>query len=243
MNFMENQDGIAYYRQIADRLIQRIFDGDYAPGEQLPSDRELSTEFGHHRHTIRRALDIVESQRLIKRQQGRGTFVADVLPPPTEKTRLPIGLIDMTRRLGQRPAATVLDVSVSVSQANHISDALQIASDDKVIYLHRLRFIDDEPVILEHIFVPHRLAPGLEHDDLNQSLRDLMINQYQLAITHKVIEFESILANSYAAKHLRIAIGSPLMLEKRVAFTADNVPCEYSKHIYRGDRFSFSLHP
>ena len=238
---MENQGGIAYYRQIADRLIQRIYDGEYAPGEQLPSDRELSTEFGHHRHTIRRALDIVESQRLIKRQQGRGTFVADVLPSPTEKMRLPIGLIDMTRRLGQRPAATVLDVSVSVGQADHINDALQIASDDKVIYLHRLRFIDDEPVILEHIYVPHRLTPGLEHNDLNQSLRDLMVDQYQLAISHKIIEFESILANSYAAQHLHIAVGSPLMQEQRVVFTADNLPCEYSRHIYRGDRFLFSL--
>jgi GntR family transcriptional regulator len=237
---MGNQGGIAYYRQIADRLIQRIYDGEYALGEQLPSDRELSIEFGHHRHTVRRALDIVEAQALITRHQGRGTFVADILPPPTEKTRLPIGgLIDMTRRLGQRPEAKVL--SVSIIQADNVSGALQINPDEQVIYLHRLRLIGDEPVILEHIYVPHRLVPGLEREDLNQSLRDLMAEQYRLSIARKEIEFESILSNSYAAQHLQIAVGSPLMLEKRVAFTPDDLPCEYSKHIYRGDRFLFSL--
>ena len=236
---MENQDGIAYYRQIADCLIQRIYDGEYPLGEQMPSDRELSVEFGHHRHTVRRALDIVEAHALIERHQGRGTFVAEVLPPLNEKTRLPIGLIDMTRRLGQRPAASVL--SVSVSEANHVNEVMQLELDEPVICLHRLRYIDDEPVILEYIYVPHKLAPGLEHKDLKQSIRDMMVEQYQLTIVQKEIEFESILSNSYTSQRLGIAVGSPLMLEKRVAYTENNILCEYSEHVYRGDRFAFTF--
>src|SRR3990172_5374396 len=94
------QDGIAFYRQIADILIKRIRAGQYSPGERLPSDRALSAEFGHNRHTVRRALDVVEEQKLITRQQGKGTFVAKTLPASPEKKHLSVGLIDTTRQLG-----------------------------------------------------------------------------------------------------------------------------------------------
>lgn len=232
-------DGITYYRQIADIIIKRIRTGQYAPGARLPSDRKLGAEFGHNRHTVRRALDVVEEHKLITRHQGKGTFVVKTLPSSPEKNHLSIGLIDTTRQFGTRPAARVLQVSVQ--PADQVAEQLRVRSDEPVTYLNRVRSIDNTPLIVEHIYVPQKIAPGLENFDLKQSLRDLMTTQFQIIIAHKEVTFESIPSDSHVSQLLGIPVGSPMLLEKRLSFTADNTPCEYSEHIYRGDRFVFRL--
>lgn len=236
---MRNEAGIAYYRQIADILIARIYNGSYASGERLPSDRELGLEFGHNRHTIRRALDVVEAHNLIVRRRGKGTFVAENIPPGPPRTELPIGLIDITRQLGARPAAEVL--KVMVQPANGVAARLRINKDDRVIYLHRLRYLEGEPAIVEHIYVPQALCPGLERYDLSQSLHQLMHRAFGLDVTHKEVAFESILSDGYVSQLLKLPVGSPMMLERRILYAKDGVPREYAEHIYRGDRFSFTL--
>ena len=234
-----NQHGIAYYRQIADILIKRIRTGHYAPGAQLPSDRDLSAEFGHNRHTVRRALDVVEEQRLITRHQGKGTFVVKVLPDDHEKRHLSLGLIDMTRQFGARPSARVLDIAVQL--ADRVTLTLGLRPEELVTYIHRLRLIDDTPMIIEHIYVPQRIAPGLQDHNLSQSLRDLMTETFNIEVASKEVTFESILSDSYVSQLLNIPVGSPMLLEKRLSRTDDDTPCEYSEHIYRGDRFAFRM--
>ena len=236
---LSNHIGIAYYRQIANTLVIRIHTGQYASGERLPSDRDLSEEFGRNRHTVRRALDLVEAEDLIVRQRGRGTFVADPLPLRKSKTQISLGLIDITRALGMRPEATVL--SVTVEQADEIATMLDIEAQDQVTHIHRLRSLNDDPIIVENIFLATSLFPGLERYALSQSLRDIMREHYDIEITHNQLVFESILSTEEVSSLLNIPVGSPMLLEKRVTYADNGCRCEYSEHIYPGDRFSFVL--
>lgn len=234
---ISKRTGIAYYRQIANTLALRIRSGRYAPGERLPSDRDLSAEFGHNRHTVRRALDLLEAEDLILRRRGRGTFVVDPVPQKNSKTRISLGLIDITRALGMRPKADVLDVCIEA--AREIGAILAIDARDKVIHIHRLRSYDDAPIIVEHIYLTQALLPDLERLDLSGSLRSIMQDQYGLVVAHNQIEFESVLSTGEHSRLLNLPEGSPLLLEKRITYTDAQVPCEYSEHAYPGDRFSF----
>jgi GntR family transcriptional regulator len=63
------------YRQIADRLRERIARGDLAPGEALPSESALMAEFAVSRPTIRSALNILKTEGRVHARQGRGVFV------------------------------------------------------------------------------------------------------------------------------------------------------------------------
>src|SRR5262249_27503491 len=58
-------------------LRQEIREGRYSIGEQLANERTMAARFGVSRGTIRKAMKILENERLIARQQGRGTFVAN----------------------------------------------------------------------------------------------------------------------------------------------------------------------
>lgn len=233
---LHNQYGITYYRQIADILTTRIYEGIYKAGERVASSRELADEFGCNRHTIRRALDILEINELILRQQGRGTFVVDELPG-SKKTQLAIGLIDISHTLGFRPDARL--IKATVQAAGDIANKLNLSEADEVTYIHRLRIINQLPAIIEFIYIPLELSPNLINCDLNQSLRHLMRDKFKLQIKRNEVIFEPILSSVYVSDLLDIPVGSALMLEKRSSYGNKNKIIEYSEHMYRGDQFSF----
>jgi GntR family transcriptional regulator len=65
------------YRQIADDIADRITKGDYPPGPQLPSWRELAELYSVHVSTIAKAIVLLEDRGVIYGHAGRGTFVVD----------------------------------------------------------------------------------------------------------------------------------------------------------------------
>lgn len=69
------------YRQLVEILRARIYRGDLAPGSRLPSETELEQEFGLARGTIRKAVDTLRADGLAVTVKGKGSYVADELPP------------------------------------------------------------------------------------------------------------------------------------------------------------------
>jgi GntR family transcriptional regulator len=63
--------------QVRDALVERIAVGDWKPGVQIPNEGELAREFGVSPGTMRKALDLMEGERLVTRRQGRGAFGND----------------------------------------------------------------------------------------------------------------------------------------------------------------------
>jgi GntR family transcriptional regulator len=66
------------YLQIRDALVKRIVSGAWKPGQAVPNEIDPAREFGVSPGTMRKALDRAESERLLTRRQGRGTFVNDL---------------------------------------------------------------------------------------------------------------------------------------------------------------------
>ncbi len=65
------------YQKIAVRLKEQIADGTYGPGAKLPSEQELREQFGVSRQSVRKALEVLESEGLVRGYQGKGTYVVD----------------------------------------------------------------------------------------------------------------------------------------------------------------------
>ncbi|HZS83947.1 MAG TPA: GntR family transcriptional regulator [Stellaceae bacterium] len=70
---------IPLYIQVATMLRRRIEEGQWAPGDKISTIEELQEEFGVARVTIRQAVELLEKEQLVSRQQGKGTFVAQTL--------------------------------------------------------------------------------------------------------------------------------------------------------------------
>src|SRR5829696_8101382 len=146
------------YAQVKALLVKRIGSGAWRPGEMLPSEFDLAAEYNVSQGTVRKALMALETDRLIVRRQGRGTYVARHTSDDTlfHFFRL-VGLDD--RRL--TPSSVVLRQGTERSTPKQAT-LLSIAAGEMLHAIVRVRHIDGVPAIFEHIFVPVGLMPNLK---------------------------------------------------------------------------------
>ncbi len=225
------------YAQIAESLLDQIESGKLAPGQRLAPERELSRTLGVNRMTLRQALHVLEAQGLLVRRQGHGTYIAE---PKIE--RQAGKLFSFTRgmeRRGYKPAGKIISFAESLVEAS-IAVHLQLPTSAPVYEVHRLRLINREPVLLERFTIPQASFPHFERHDLaNRSLYEVMETEYGVVVSKARQSLEPVIATEYEAKLLGIKPGAPLMLERRLSFDQNNRPVEYSKDLFRGDRFRF----
>jgi GntR family transcriptional regulator len=228
---------IPKYIQLADGLIAKIESGELSPGEQLPPERELSTSMGVNRMTLRRALHVLESQGLILRKHGVGTFIAE---PKIDRQmevvfRFTRGMLNQ----GFTPGAEMISFEEIIAD-RVLSKDLSIPVTSRVYNILRLRSINQEPVMLESYKIPVQRFPGLDRFDLeSRSLYEIMELEYGVPIDRARQSFEPITATLFEAELLKIKYGEALMLERRLSYDGMNQPVEYGKDRYRGDRFRF----
>ncbi|NJN18462.1 MAG: GntR family transcriptional regulator [Oscillochloris sp.] len=225
------------YMQIAEALLAQIEAGALPPGSRLPPERELSKQFGVNRLTLRQALDVLDKQGMLLRRQGDGTYVAQ---PRIERAagRLFPFSFAMQRR-GYLPSARII-VFERLNAEAAVARQLEIAVAAPVYFSRRLRLINHEPVMLETFYVPAERFPHLERHDLAQnSLYATMKESYGVQIDQARQSLEPVIASAYEAELLGIGAGAPLMLERRITYDTTGAAVEWSKDLYRGDRFRF----
>lgn len=225
------------YVQIAETLIEQIESGQLPPGSRLPSERELSKQFGVNRMTLRQSLMMLDNQGLLHRRQGDGTYVS--LPKIERAAGKLFPFSKEMRSQGYRPTARIILLEQRPAEVS-VARQLTLSVGAQVYYSHRLRLINQQPVMLEKFALPAWRFPNFEAYDLeNQSIYQIMARDYQVHITQAHQSLEPVVATAYEAHLLGVPTGSPLMLERRITFDTEMQVVEYSKDLYRGDRFRF----
>jgi len=229
---------IPYHYQLRELLRDEIAAGRWQVGERLPSERELCETFNLSRTTVREAIEALVNEGLLRREKGRGTFVAE--PKILESLlQTPIGFTDSMLEQGYHVETKVLRMEV-VSAPSTIGRELRLRSDESVIVIDRLRFILNEPILLVTSYVPQKICPSLINEDLtHNSLYQLLQGKYRLKIARAKRFMEAVSANELEAKLLHIEAGSPLMLIESTAYLKDGTPLEFFKARHRGDRTRF----
>lgn len=225
------------YIQIAENLLDKIEANELPPGSRLPPERELSKTLGVTRATVRQALNVLYDRGLIHRRQGLGTFIAT---PKIE--RQASKLVPFTKgmeRRGYKIEIRLVSFEKYPSETS-IAKELMIYVSEMIYFIHRVRLLNKEPVLLERLYVPASLFPNLDKFDLAQrSLYEVMETEYGVSVTRANQSLEPVSATDYEAELLNIKVGAPLMLERRIAFDQNDRPVERARDLFRGDRFRF----
>jgi GntR family transcriptional regulator len=225
------------YVQIAEDFLEKIAIGELAPGERLPSERELSKKLKVSRMTVRAALRVLDNQGLLVRRTGDGTYIAQ---PKIE--RQADKLVPFTRKmkkLGGEIGSRLILFEERKAEAS-VARKLAIPIFTPVHYFQRVRLLNREVVLLEACTMPRDRFPDLEKFDLEKrSVYEILENEYGILPHHSHQSLEAVSATEYEAELLNIEAGAPLMLERRVTFDENNLPFEYGRDLYRGDRFRF----
>ncbi|MET0314669.1 MAG: GntR family transcriptional regulator [Hansschlegelia sp.] len=211
------------YRQVRDRLIRRLVDGVWAPGEPLPSEFQLAAELGVSQGTVRKALDAMAAENLVVRRQGRGTFVAR-----HDEERIMFQFFKLVCDDGRRsfPQSKVLALSAGKANAAE-REALKLGKDDRVIRIRRLRSIDGAPVIIENIALPDAMFPGLAAMEVPNNLYGLYAVHFGITVASTREQLKAVALPETDASTLGVAPGAPALKIDRLALSLERQPVEW----------------
>jgi len=213
------------YQQVKELMLMRLTDRSWAPGDLLPSEGVLASEFGVSQGTVRKALDELTSENLLRRSQGRGTFVAEHTTNRSLFHFLNLVNADNEKQI---PQSRLVDMQLGLAEPDE-AKALKLELGEQVVRIRRNRYLNDCPVIAEQITVPWKLTPGLENlaEDLPNTLYQLYEKRFGFSVTKASEWLSAISASPYEAAQLGLAVGTPVLCIQRLAYTYNAQPVEF----------------
>ena len=229
------------YFQLYKLLKSGILDGTFINGAQLPTEGQLSEEFGVSRITSKRAMDELAREGLVERHRGRGTHVTH------ESTATPmhapmVGMLQEIGSIGQSSTAITLQCRMA-QPPRKIRKLLGLEEDKKILQLRRVRQHDnirfgyysswtrlvdlpEDPGVFEHTpRMSYFRSKGLKVSFIKQSLT-------------------ACAANAEAAKALGVELGTALLSLTRLAYrnrNHRNFPVDYLRVLYHPERFEYRI--
>ena len=226
------------YRNIADDLRQQIKDGVYNEGDKLPSERHLCEHYEASRITIRQALELLEQEQLVVRRHGKGTFVL-----PSKYNQLLNDLYsfkDEIEKSGDTPSSKMLDIEL-VESDEYLSRKTNLEIGTKVYKLTRLRLSNGQPMMYEDSYIPHAIAPDLDHYNFSKlSLYKTLQDHYDIRIDKAHETLNATLIQKHEAQHLNQKEGSVAMYIQRFGYSNQQL-IEYTKSIVVGDKYNYTV--
>lgn len=225
------------YQQIADNIEERIYSGDLQNGERLQSEREMSSELGVNRLTVRRAFNVLQERGLVDRRHGGGTYVTTPRIERFAGKFVPFTLA--IRDLGMQAGAQAIKFEQTHAD-QLLAELLRLPVAAPIYNIVRVRLANGEPAMLEQWFISAERFPNFDkHDHVTRSGYEIMETEYGITTVQATQSLEPVIATAYEAQLLNIKQGDPLMLERRLSFDTHGNPVEYGKDLYRGDKFKF----
>jgi GntR family transcriptional regulator len=228
--------------KVRDELTHRIDRGLLPAGSRLPSEPALASELGVSRATLREALRALESDGLVRRMWGAGTFVADGRRV-ANSLDLNFGVTDAIRAAGMQAGIAHAHHAMepaTVSEAERL--LLQPGSD--VLVVERVRTADGKPVVLSRDILPGRLVaerPELADEMLKRSIYEVFEQDLGLAIHHGVASFRPVRADQTIARRLDIERGELLLAIWQLDYSEDGLPVLSSYEYHLADAFEFTV--
>jgi GntR family transcriptional regulator len=201
---------VPLYYQLAVVLEERIESGEYAPGEDFPSEHELCREFGVSRTVVRPAIGILEREGRVTRHQGMRTLVG--LPKTLSR---PGGLL---RTLIESELHDELDVRLleigREPGASETAALLGLKSGEHMLRIAAVAAVGRVPSAIHWSFLAERRFPWIASLRPGQSLTGAEAPLRRLALGRSEILVESSWCTEFEARELSIPVGSPVLVAR-----------------------------
>ena len=238
MELIDREDHQKLYLQLYEILKKKIENSEWPLGSQIPTEEDLCTMFNVSRATVRTAvLDLVR-QGYLKRQQGKGTFIAR--NSVSEGLTMLTNFRELLFEEGLPYTTTVLARTVMMP-IDDMDSKLDISKDKHIIYIKRMRHIDNEPVLLQESYVPYHICPLLLEEDMeHQSLFDLFEKKYGIKITKVKTYLEITFLKNEESRLMGLPESAAAILLNQYFYSGETL-IMYTHSIKRTDRFKFFL--
>jgi GntR family transcriptional regulator len=227
-----------YYEQIKEYILYRINNGELAAHDRVPSERNLSEQFGVSRLTVSKALKELVLDGKLYTQVGKGTFVSE--PSIDQTLDVLTSFSEEMEQRGQTPSSKVVRAGI-VPARGALAQHLQIPGGVPVVQLTRVRLANNQPVALETAHIIAGLCDGIleRFDFSHHSLYRVLQTHYNLRLVYADQEIEARMATPEEARMLSLESACPILSMTRITYGENQHPVEYVESAYRGDRYKF----
>ncbi len=226
------------YLQLKKILRTLVVSGEYAPGQQIPTEQELMKQYNVSRITVRRAIQELINEKYLIKSQGKGTFVSQTRP-----NRELVKLKGFTEGCEDHPPVAksqVLSVPLHRARKHDIS-RLVVTEEYKVIHITRLRFRDDVPFLIEHSYYPYPQYAFLTEHNLSGSVYAILKEERGLVPVRSEKSVEIAYATAEQAQLLGINKGAALFLMRTIVYDEEDNPVHHNIVFLDGVTYRFSF--
>lgn len=223
---------------IQEVLVQQIQEGDLLPGERIMSERSLAEKFGVSRMAVQYALNALENKGVVERHRGSGTFVVKYAP-----NKINLGEFSSEKNLGITASFHRSGVKISNKVITRgfvtnrfLSYKLGIEREKAVYALHRVRYGNDEPFVIEYSYLPGELFPDINEVDFTDvSLYDYMESYGLMSVAfNESLQITEV--HPREAGYLEISEGEPVYYTRLIGFSNGGKIVEYTESYTRCDK-------
>lgn len=222
----ESSVGSVSWQSIRDAMMARIRAQDYAPGELIPNEVDLATEFGCARATVNRALRDLATSGFLDRRRKAGTRVREA---PRRKATLAIPLTRAeVEASGARYEYRLLE-RMGETPPPSVREKLKLAGKERVLHVKSLHLADNVPHMFEDRWIVLDTVPEIEAVDLVKTSPNVWLVRHA-PYTHGTMEFLAETAGA-RSKHLICAPDDPILTMLRVTWL-DASPITFARQSF-----------
>ncbi|WP_119943586.1 phosphonate metabolism transcriptional regulator PhnF [Neorhizobium sp. NCHU2750] len=237
---VRRQNGVALWRQIADRIRSAISGGDYDETGRVPPEMVLAAQFGVNRHTVRSALAALAQEGIVQAVQGRGTLILrkDRLNfPISRRTRFSQGIGDQARE-----KEGILLASCEEAATADLAARLKLSVGAPLIRLETLRKADRRPVSRATAWFPADRFKGIvdayrSSGSITAAFAATGLPDYVRAST----EITAVHADNDDLASLELSPGAIVLVTRALNADPDGVPVQYAVSRFPADAVQFTI--
>lgn len=226
---------VPLYHQLEKVLRKRILSGKLKPDQVLPPEKELGQEFGVSRITVRQALLSLESDNLIRREQGRGTFVS-FRNDRNLQFRL-YGTVDDLFQLGEKTTLKLHSKKL-IQPAPEIVQDMKLGEGEKVFLFEGIRHLYDGHTAFFKAYIPEEIGKKIQLEAPDRPLFIERVEREALETVRRSLQVTSAsTADKTMATLLQVKKGHPLLVVKRIYFSKSGRALEMAVTSFPGDAY------
>ncbi|MCR1934131.1 trehalose operon repressor [Clostridium tepidum] len=225
------------YLTIYNEILNKIETNKIQSGEKLSSENEMMKEYNVSRDTIRKALNLLESNGYIQKVKGKGSFVLDI-----NKFDFPVsGLTsfkELSTKMGVESNTLVKELKL-IKPNNFLIKQLNLSKNDEVWKVIRVREIDNKKIILDKDFFNKKYVPLLTKNICENSIYEYLENELGLKISFAKKEITMQQATDEDKAYLDFEKYNMIVVVKNHIYLDDMSLFQYTESRHRPDKFKF----
>lgn len=240
MKLVDKNSKVPLHIQLSEIIKDMIDSNQLQQGHYLMSERDICKTQNISRMTVNKAIMNLVNEGLLERRQGKGTFVSYKKQNITYEKIL--GFTEIMQSKNKQVKNKIIKFKLSKAD-KPIYEKLELDNEsDLVFQIERIRYVDDEPTILEKIYIPQDMCLGLTEDLVDKNSLYKLYREVYLHKTKKATQIiNPVLLNKNECNLLQTDSSTLALKIDRKVFTDDDKILEYTSSLFITNKHQYEV--